>query len=137
MRSVTESLMLRVCAGMTLTKLSTHSLVRRFVAPGAYPRRWSPSGATRVYTRAKRDSLTFQAPGDRLVVGKACVISAVALVGPVTAMILARPLAFPMISPRTWALENTPELVVKVAIAPSVPAVAGTVSVALGAVGAG
>src|SRR5438309_9622499 len=106
MRSVTESLMLRVCAGMTLTKLSTHSLVRRFVAPGACPRRWSLSGATRVYTRAKRDSLTFQVPGDRLVVGNACVISAVALVGPVTAMILARPPAFPMISPRTWALRS-------------------------------
>src|SRR3990170_8080465 len=129
--------MLRVCAGMRLTKLSTHSLVRRFVAPGAYPRRWSRSGGTRVYTTAKRDSLSFQDPGDRLVVANACVISAVALVGPVTATILARPPAFPMISPRTWALENTPVLVVKAAMAPGVTAVAGTVSVALVAAGAG
>src|SRR5262245_16391447 len=129
--------MLSVCAGTRLTKLSTHSLVRRFVAPGEFPTMCSRSGATSVYTSANSVSLTFQDPAARLPGANACVISALALVGLATDTILARPPALPVISPRTLAVVNTAALVVNVASAPGVFAVAGTVSVALGALGAG
>src|SRR5262252_5312343 len=97
------------------------------------------SGGTDTYTRAKRDSLRLQELAGRLPAAEnGCVICAVAVVGLVTWTIVARPPAVPpMISPCTCAVEKMPGLAVKVAVAPTVAAVAGTVSVAPGLDGAG
>src|SRR5262245_57523887 len=104
--------------------------------PDPAPSTRTSSAENSPYTLANKDSLSCHDPAAIEVAGNASVISAATLVELLTAMILARPPALPMISPRTFAAENSAALAVKVAASAGAT---GSVRViaATGLVGAG